>query len=289
MPDLTTSSDIDAFMGAADNAAARTSLGLTALASTTPGTNVATFLATPSSANLAAALTDETGTGAAVFANSPTLVTPSLGTPSSGTLTNCTGLLLSGIAQSSATSGQVPTWNGSAWAAATPAGGDAPIYGQLAANYTLTSTTATQKLFDWSTNGAVSLPTGRYRFSMMAVITSMSATGGNGTFSLLGAGSATVANVLYQAVGADNNAPLISGQRNGSGSQTETAPGTLMAAATGTGMLAEITGFFNITVTGTIIPSIALTTAAAAVVEAGSYFECVRLGPTGSNTQGTWT
>jgi hypothetical protein len=43
------------------------------------GTNVATFLATPSSANLAAALTDETGTGAAVFANTPTLVTPVLG------------------------------------------------------------------------------------------------------------------------------------------------------------------------------------------------------------------
>jgi hypothetical protein len=54
------------------------------------GTNVATFLATPSSANLAAALTDETGSGANVFATSPTLVTPVLGTPSSGTLSSCT-------------------------------------------------------------------------------------------------------------------------------------------------------------------------------------------------------
>jgi hypothetical protein len=52
--------------------------------------NVATFLATPSSANLAAALTDETGTGANVFANTPTLVTPILGTPTSGNLSNCT-------------------------------------------------------------------------------------------------------------------------------------------------------------------------------------------------------
>lgn len=43
------------------------------------GTGVATFLATPSSANLASAVTDETGTGALVFANSPTLVTPTLG------------------------------------------------------------------------------------------------------------------------------------------------------------------------------------------------------------------
>lgn len=43
------------------------------------GTGVATFLATPSSANLAAAITDETGSGALVFATSPTLVTPVLG------------------------------------------------------------------------------------------------------------------------------------------------------------------------------------------------------------------
>ena len=56
------------------------------------GAGVATFLATPSSANLATAVTDETGTGALVFAASPTLVTPALGTPSSATLTNATGL-----------------------------------------------------------------------------------------------------------------------------------------------------------------------------------------------------
>lgn len=45
------------------------------------GTGVETFLGTPSSANLRAALTDETGTGAAVFATSPTLTTPTLTTP----------------------------------------------------------------------------------------------------------------------------------------------------------------------------------------------------------------
>jgi hypothetical protein len=37
------------------------------------------FLATPSSANLATAVTDDTGSGALVFANTPTLVTPVLG------------------------------------------------------------------------------------------------------------------------------------------------------------------------------------------------------------------
>lgn len=58
------------------------------------GAGIATFLGTPSSANLAAALTDETGSGSAVFATSPTLVTPILGTPQSATLTNATGLPL---------------------------------------------------------------------------------------------------------------------------------------------------------------------------------------------------
>lgn len=55
------------------------------------GTGVATFLATPSSANLRAALTDEVGTGAAYF------VGGALGTPASGTATNLTGLPASAI------------------------------------------------------------------------------------------------------------------------------------------------------------------------------------------------
>jgi len=68
------------------------------------GTGVATFLGTPSSANLAAAVTGETGSGALVFATSPTLVTPVLGvatgtsfqgiignvTPAAGTFTSVT-------------------------------------------------------------------------------------------------------------------------------------------------------------------------------------------------------
>ena len=47
---------------------------------TSLGTGVATFLGTPSSANLAAAVTDETGTGALVFGTSPALTTPAVTT-----------------------------------------------------------------------------------------------------------------------------------------------------------------------------------------------------------------
>jgi len=54
------------------------------------GSGVAAFLATPSSANLATALTDETGSGALVFANTPTLITPNIGAATG------TSLVLSG-------------------------------------------------------------------------------------------------------------------------------------------------------------------------------------------------
>jgi hypothetical protein len=56
----------------------------------TTATGALTFLATPSSANLAALVTDETGSGSLVFATSPSLTTPVLGTPTSGNLSNCT-------------------------------------------------------------------------------------------------------------------------------------------------------------------------------------------------------
>ena len=55
-------------------------------------TGNAAVLGSFTSLQLKTALTDETGSGAAVFATSPTLVTPALGTPASGVLTNATGL-----------------------------------------------------------------------------------------------------------------------------------------------------------------------------------------------------
>lgn len=54
-------------------AASRGGTGLSSL-----GTGVATWLGTPTSANLLAAITDETGTGSVVFGTSPTLTTPVL-------------------------------------------------------------------------------------------------------------------------------------------------------------------------------------------------------------------
>lgn len=75
------------------------------------GTGIATFLATPSSANFRAAVTDESGSGALLFAGG------ALGTPASGTLTNCTGLPSAGVV--TGTSGAaIPLLNGAnTWSA----------------------------------------------------------------------------------------------------------------------------------------------------------------------------
>jgi hypothetical protein len=57
---------------------------------TSLGTGVATFLATPSSANLAAALTDEAGSGTVAFTTSPTFVTPALGVATADSINGTT-------------------------------------------------------------------------------------------------------------------------------------------------------------------------------------------------------
>lgn len=82
------------------------------------GTGIASFLATPSSSNLATAVTDETGSGSLVFASSPTLSSPTLsGTPTAPTAavgTNTTQIATTAfVLANGVPSGVIAIWSGS--------------------------------------------------------------------------------------------------------------------------------------------------------------------------------
>lgn len=158
-----------------------------------------------------------------------------------------------------------------------------------AATYTLTSSTTQQQLFNSVTNGRLTLTTGTYMFDAIISISGMSATSGNAAFSLKGGGTATLSDVLFHTVGIDG-ATGAAGTQTGSTTvaTTGTTPAAAVTAGTGTAMQMNIRGTFEVTGAGTIIPSITLLTAAAAVVAAGSYLRCQRIGATGMVSQGAW-
>lgn len=163
------------------------------------------------------------------------------------------------------------------------------VYVVLDAAYTLTSTTTAQKLFNASTNGAVSLATGWYMFDAVIGITGLSATSGNGQFQILGGGTAVLGGVLYHVVGVDGASGTAATQ-TGSWSVTSSSAASAVTAGTGTSLMFRIRGTFEVTTTGTIIPSIALVTAAAGSVVVGSFFRARRVGALNTAAlQGTWT
>jgi hypothetical protein len=160
---------------------------------------------------------------------------------------------------------------------------------QQNASYTLTSSTAAQKLFNASTNGTLTLPIGTYRYEAFVYLTAMSATTGNGAFGILGAGTATVASALSMASGFD--AAIGAGAACGGSYWTGvTSNAAIVTAAVNTALGTLIRGTFKVSVAGTIIPSFTLTTAAAAVVEPNTYFMASRISTSATaTTYGPWS
>lgn len=160
---------------------------------------------------------------------------------------------------------------------------------QQNATYTLTSSTALQKLFNASTNGALTLPIGTYRYEAFLHFNSMSTVSGNGAFSIKGAGTATVASALNIVMGRDDNVQAtgnISGQYN----TLATGTGNEVSISTSTNLAEIIRGTFKISAAGTIIPSFTLTTAAAAIVQTNTYFMCRRISTSDTaTTYGPWS
>jgi hypothetical protein len=148
------------------------------------------------------------------------------------------------------------------------------------ADFALANVATAQKMFGQTTNGRVTLPVGLYELDMMVYLTGMSATSGNANFDLKGAGTAVIGGALLQAVGIDNNSPLAAGARSGSG-VAGTGVINLASAGTGTGVLSAVSGVFKVTTAGTLVPSLVLAVASAAVVKAGSNLTIYKIAPAG--------
>ena len=121
---------------------------------------IAAFLSGATSAQLIAAMVDETGSGVLVFNNAPTFVAPRLGTPFSGDLTNCINLPIStgvsGMASLMAAFLASPT-SANLAATMTDETGTGPLV--FSTNPTLTTPTLTAPLINAPSFGAPTLRT----------------------------------------------------------------------------------------------------------------------------------
>jgi hypothetical protein len=158
----------------------------------------------------------------------------------------------------------------------------------LNSSYTLTSQTAAQRLFNNTTNGAVTLPVGTHQFECFYSLSSMSASSGSFGFALGGAATFTQ---QWWSVAQKGTATLATATATQSTYNTA-ANTTLATASTNTVGYAFIRGVLNVTASGTVIPQVSLGVAAAAVVGVGSYFKVSAYAPTSSTTNvtiGNWS
>lgn len=159
------------------------------------------------------------------------------------------------------------------------------VAGYLAADYTLTSTTSWQRLFNWSSNGRVRVETGRYLYQCGYRLGGMSATSGNAGFGF--AGSAVLADVLRFVVGSEGSANVARALSGLHSQAVETDVDNVVADTLTASSFLHF-GAFTVTTAGTLQPRVKLTTAAAAAVGEGSYFAAWRIGSLESVTVGEW-
>lgn len=153
---------------------------------------------------------------------------------------------------------------------------------------TLPNDTNLNAIFNSPANGRLTLGTGVYRFELLLIITAMSSTSGNALINIIGAGTATIASWLWRISGIDNSAAGTILDDDAAYLQTSASAASAVTAATGTALRLHCSGMFNCTTGGTLIPSIDLVTAAACVVQDGSYMMIDCLGAASAVSIGPW-
>jgi hypothetical protein len=157
-------------------------------------------------------------------------------------------------------------------------------------SYALSNTTSNQKIFNTSTNGALTvLADTTYFFEASVCVNTMSATSGNLSMTLNSGGTATFTSVAWHAFGLDSTAQT-GAAIGGCYTQSAGNSGNIVTAATGTSVSVLVKGIFRVNTGGTIVPSLALTTAtASALVQQNSWFKCYAVGAKTVTSKGAWS
>lgn len=255
--------------------------------STVSGTGFSTYLASPPAIGGTAASTGrftsvETTTGGVGAGTTP--VSGAWVKTAAGTATVAPVLLTSGTNLTTPVAGAME-YDGAAQyftADANAKRGIIPAFQfvRLASSYTTVSgSTALQQLFNTTASGAVTVTAGGvYEFECVFGLSSLSSTSGNVGFGF--GGTATFTSVWYTA--ACNKGNNMQGTNGTAATNTN-----ISAASTTTAANAIIKGILVINAGGTVVPSFSVTVAAAAVVNAGSFFKITNVS---SNTSiGAWS
>jgi hypothetical protein len=142
-----------------------------------------------------------------------------------------------------------------------------------------------QAMFKSPTNGRITVEAGVYIFQSFLSVSSMDAAAtSNLSFSI--AGTATIGNITWSSVGIDGNTGTAASQSGNF--KSATSAGAVAAGVANANVHARILGMIDVSVAGTLIPSITLAVAAAAVGAVAMFFTCTRVGATGAVTLGQW-
>lgn len=161
-------------------------------------------------------------------------------------------------------------------------------FSQVTSQRTLSNVATMQALFDSGSDALTVEASTTYLFDGLIHLANMSTTSGNMSFSLLGAGTATIEAVKYHVIGSDASSLGVQANQSGSFQGTETSTSNVVAAAAGALCAVTLRGIVRINGAGTLIPSIALTTAAAATVELGTYMRFERMCANSVAAVGAW-
>ena len=154
--------------------------------------------------------------------------------------------------------------------------------------YTLTNTTAFQKLLNVSTNGAVTVTADTsYLFECAFELTSTGISTQTLGFSLIGSGTATLVSAAWHASGFFG-IQTTPNAMNGIHSVSVAENGPIITAGTGQ-CNALIKGVFRVNAAGTMIPSIKFNNSATPSVQPNAVFRAVPIGNKTVTASGTWS